>query len=61
MSGEQRRGRRLGILFTVGDLASAIGPPLAYALILLIGLSVLYLFRAAEPWPLCWWWLYGGV
>ncbi len=43
LSSEQRQGRRLGILFTVGDLASAIGPPLAYALIPLIGLSVLYL------------------
>jgi MFS family permease len=37
-----RHGRRLGILFTVGDLASAIGPPLAYALLPIIGLSAIY-------------------
>lgn len=35
-------GRRLGILFTVGDLASAVGPPLAYALLPVIGLSAIY-------------------
>ncbi len=37
-----RHGRRLGILFTVGDLASAVGPPLAYALLPVIGLSAIY-------------------
>jgi MFS family permease len=37
-----RHGSRLGILYTVGDLASAIGPPLAYALLPLIGLSAVY-------------------
>ncbi len=42
LSPSHRHGRRLGILFTVGDLASAIGPPLAYALLPLIGLSRLY-------------------
>jgi MFS family permease len=37
-----RHGRRLGVLFTIGDLGSAIGPLLAYALLPLIGLSSLY-------------------
>lgn len=37
-----RHGRRLGLLFTVGDLGSAVGPPLAYGLLPLIGLSSLY-------------------
>jgi MFS family permease len=41
-----RQGRRLGVLFTVGDLASAVGPPLAYALIPLIGINSLYLLVA---------------
>jgi MFS family permease len=37
-----RHGRRLGALFTVGDLASAIGPPVAYALLPVVGLSAIY-------------------
>ncbi len=37
-----RHGRRLGALFTVGDLASAIGPLIAYALIPIVGLSAIY-------------------
>ena len=37
-----RRGRRLGALFTIGDLASAVGPLLAYALMPLIGLENIY-------------------
>ena len=37
-----RHGRRLGILFTVGDLGSALGPPLAYGLLPIIGLGSLY-------------------
>jgi MFS family permease len=37
-----RRGRRLGILFTVGDLASAVGPPIAYLLLPIIGLDSVY-------------------
>jgi MFS family permease len=41
-----RQSRRLGVLFTVGDLASAVGPPLAYALIPLIGVENLYLIVA---------------
>ena len=32
LSPSKVHGRRLGILYTVGDLASAIGPPIAYAL-----------------------------
>jgi MFS family permease len=45
--GDQRRqGRQLGILFTVGDLMSAIGPPLAYALMNLIEINALYLLSA---------------
>ena len=43
LSSERERGRRLGLLFTIGDLTSAVGPPLAYALIPLIGLNGLYL------------------
>jgi len=46
LSGVHQRGRRLGILFTIGDLASAVGPPLAYAIIPLLGLHNLYLLSA---------------
>lgn len=42
LSPRVRHGRRLGVLFTVGDLASAVGPPLAYALLPVIGLSAIY-------------------
>ncbi len=42
LSPRNRRGRRLGAFFTVGDLASAIGPPTAYALLPIIGLSAIY-------------------
>ncbi|MCB9418941.1 MAG: MFS transporter [Ardenticatenaceae bacterium] len=41
-SGRGRSGRYLGILFTVGDLGSAIGPPLAYALLPLWGIQGVY-------------------
>jgi len=41
-----RQSQRLGVLFTVGDLASAVGPPLAYALIPMVGISSLYLLVA---------------
>ncbi len=41
-----RQSQRLGVLFTVGDLASAVGPPLAYALIPWVGISSLYLLVA---------------
>jgi MFS family permease len=46
LSPRRSHGRRLGLLYTVGDFASAIGPPIAYALIPLIGLSSLYLMSA---------------
>ncbi len=46
LSGEQQQGRRLGVLFTMGDLASAVGPPLAYGLIPLVGLKWVYLLSA---------------
>jgi MFS family permease len=38
-----QQGRRLGMLFTIGDLASAVGPPLAYTVIPLIGTNHVYL------------------
>lgn len=47
LSSVQKRGRRLGLLFTIGDLTSAIGPPLAYALRPWLGLRGIYLFSAA--------------
>jgi MFS family permease len=42
----QKQGRRLGVLFTFGDFASAIGPPLAFALMPLVGIKTLYLSSA---------------
>ncbi|MEA2007891.1 MAG: MFS transporter [Chloroflexota bacterium] len=42
----QKQSRRLGVLFTFGDFASAIGPPLAYALMPLVGINSLYLASA---------------
>ncbi|GAB4455214.1 MAG: MFS transporter [Anaerolineae bacterium] len=42
LSTSRQRGRRLGILFTVGDFASAVGPPLAYALIPRLGITAVY-------------------
>jgi MFS family permease len=47
LSSDQHRGRRLGLLFTVGDLTSAIGPPLAYGLIPWFGLGTIYLLCGA--------------
>jgi len=46
ISQKAQYGRRLGILFTVGDVGSAIGPLLAFALLPLIGLSWIYLGSA---------------
>ena len=37
-----RRGRALALLYTVGDLGSAIGPPLAYGLIIVLPVTHLY-------------------
>jgi MFS family permease len=47
LSAEECRGRRMGLLFTTGDLASAVAPVAAYALIPLIGLRSIYLGLAA--------------
>lgn len=46
LSNVGQQGRRLGVLFTAGDLSSAIGPPLAYTLMPLFGLGGLYLLSA---------------
>ncbi|MCI0393465.1 MAG: MFS transporter [Chloroflexi bacterium] len=46
LSGRSRQGRQLGVLFTVGDLTSAIGPPLAYNLNKFVSLEMIYLFSA---------------
>jgi MFS family permease len=46
LTGARRQGRQLGWLFTTGDLASAVGPLLAYAVIPLFGLSSIYLANA---------------
>ena len=40
------QSRRLGVLFTIGDLASAVGPLLAYALIPWWGIKSVYLLGA---------------
>jgi len=42
----QKQSRRLGMLFTFGDFTSAIGPPLAYALMPVVGIKTLYLASA---------------
>lgn len=47
LSPPRLHGRRLGVMFTAGDLASAIGPPIAYGLLPIIGLSALYRISAA--------------
>jgi MFS family permease len=46
LSGGQRHGRSLGALYTVGDLGSAIGPMLAFAVLPIWGISVLYSLNA---------------
>ena len=43
---ERHQGRAIGLVHTVGDLGSAVGPPLAYALLPWIGLSWLYVLCA---------------
>jgi MFS family permease len=43
---QAQRGRAIGLLHTVGDLGSAIGPPVAYALMPLIALRGVYLLCA---------------
>jgi len=44
--GQAQRGRAIGLLHTVGDLGSAMGPPVAYALIPWIELQGVYLLCA---------------
>jgi MFS family permease len=44
--GTDQRGKAIGILHTIGDLGSAIGPPCAYALLPVIGLTGVYLLCA---------------
>ncbi len=44
--GSRGQSRRLGVLFTVGDLASAVGPPLAYGLMPHLGIRSIYLMVA---------------
>ena len=39
---QRERGRAIGLLYTAGDLGSAIGPPVAYALLPLLGLTGVY-------------------
>ncbi len=43
---QRRQGRQLGVLFTMGDLMSAIGPPLAYGLINQVRINTIYLLSA---------------
>jgi MFS family permease len=50
-----QRGRAIGLLHTAGDLGSAIGPPVAYALMPWVGLQGVYLLCAglfASGWAL---------
>jgi len=42
LASHARRGRAVGLLHTMGDLGSAVGPPVAYALLPGIGLSGVY-------------------
>jgi MFS family permease len=43
----EQRGRAIGLVHTVGDLGSALGPIVAYALLPWCGLSMVYLLCAA--------------
>ncbi|HUX77053.1 MAG TPA: MFS transporter [Anaerolineae bacterium] len=42
-----QRGRAIGLMHTIGDLGSAVGPPVAYALLPGMGLPGVYRFCAA--------------
>jgi MFS family permease len=42
-----KHGRQLGILYTIGDLGSAVGPLIAYTLLPLTGLATVYWLCAA--------------
>jgi MFS family permease len=52
-SAMRHRGKTIGLLATIGDLASAIGPPLAYALFPIVGLRSLYIFSSALFFFIC--------
>jgi MFS family permease len=43
----RHRGRAIGLLHTSGDLGSALAPPIAYALLPLIGLAGVYTLSAS--------------
>jgi hypothetical protein len=45
-SKDRRHSRELGLLFTIGDLMSAAGPMVAYALLPLLQISGLYVIAA---------------
>ncbi|MFZ5916617.1 MAG: MFS transporter [Chloroflexota bacterium] len=47
LAGQTQQGRAIGLLHTAGDLGSAIGPPVAYALLPWIDLAGVYLLCAA--------------
>jgi MFS family permease len=47
LSTVDEQSKRLGMLFTLGDLASAVGPPLAYALVPVVGIRGNYLLSAS--------------
>jgi MFS family permease len=44
--GQEQQGRAIGLLHTVGDVGSAAGPPVAYALLPTMGLDGVYLLCA---------------
>ena len=46
IANQTQRGRAIGIVHTAGDLGSAAGPPIAYALLPWVGLSSAYLLCA---------------
>jgi MFS family permease len=46
MAGRDRQGRAIGLLHTAGDLGSALGPPVAYALLPWLDLPGVYLLCA---------------
>ncbi len=43
LMGKKHRGKAISLLYTAGDLGSAIGPPCAYVLLFRIGLTGIYL------------------
>jgi MFS family permease len=56
----EQQGRAIGLLHTVGDIGSAAGPPVAYALLPGMGLSGVYVLCAglfAVGLGLVWWFL----